>query len=69
MCNCGVRLLAKQRLDSILLCGSDVVLVTLHEHENVLVPDDWHLALVVLEADKIGDQRIDHAIWKRVLFV
>ena len=69
----------QQRLQRFLLVRGQLRLVALSEgqqrllvilpHDNHLVPQHGKLAVVVLEAEEVSHQRVDHHVGQRVLFV
>ena len=74
-----VVVLLQQRLQRLLLVRRQLRLVTLGEgqegllvslrHNHHLVPQHGELAVVVLEAEEVRDQRVDHHVGQRVLLV
>ena len=56
-------------LEGVFLGGRNVVLVSLSEDEQRLVPLDGHLSRVAQEALEVIHHGVHHAVRQRVLFV
>jgi len=64
-----VVLLLDKLLDGLLLLRGDILLVTLEEDQQRLMPQHWHLAPVILEPDEVKHQGVDYPEGKGVFLV
>ncbi len=58
-----------QLLYGVLVLWPDLILVPLNKAQQALMPDDWHLTLVVGEPDKVVDESVDHPVRQGILLV